>query len=238
MRLQKYMAEAGVASRRKCEEYISDGRVKVNGQVVTEMGVTVEPGADRVDFDGHRLSVEAKVYILFYKPPHVMCTNSDPEGRVTVMDYFQDADMRLFTVGRLDFDSEGLIMLTNDGEFANRMTHPRHGVPKTYFTVCRGAVEREELDSLRAGIVLDDGERTGKCAIKLLKKTENDSTLLVEIREGKNRQIRRMFDAVGHEVLFLRREKIGVLTIGGLKSGKWRYITPEELEQLNRECRV
>lgn len=228
MRLQKYLASAGVGSRRKCEEYIVDGRVKVNGKVEFTLGTQVDPAMDEVRFDGHALDFQPKVYILFYKPPHVMCTSSDPEGRETVLDYFKDIKVRIYTVGRLDYDTEGLIILTNDGELANTLTHPRHEVLKQYYAICRGDISRESLDMLRQGVELD-GKKTAPSKIKVLKKGETDTHLLVEIREGKNRQVRRMFEAVDHEVVFLRREQIGTLMIGTLKAGQWRHLTEEEV---------
>lgn len=231
MRLQKFLAEAGVASRRSSELIIKDGRVAVNGIVVTEMGVKIDPLRDVITVDGKYQKFQPKVYILFYKPPHVMCTSSDPEGRETVLDYFKDINIRLYTVGRLDYDSEGLIIVTNDGELANRLTHPSHEIKKTYYCICRGAVDEETLEKLRSGVELD-GKKTAPARIKTLKAGENDTTLLIEIGEGRNRQIRRMFEEAGFEVVFLRRDKIGSLTTEGLKAGQWRYLTDEELKQL------
>lgn len=231
MRLQQYLAHAGIASRRKCEALILEGRVKVNGSVAKELGTTVEPGRDTVTFDGKDVRFERKLTYCFYKPPHVMCTADDPEGRQTVHDYFRDVPERLYNVGRLDFDSEGVLLMTNDGDLANALTHPSKQIDKVYFAVCDGLVAPEALEALRRGVVID-GRKTAPAKVSALKLDASGSTLLIRIHEGRNRQIRKMLDVVGHPVRYLRREQFATLTIEGLKPGKYRLIEGEELRKL------
>ncbi|MCL2696023.1 MAG: rRNA pseudouridine synthase [Clostridiales bacterium] len=231
MRLQKYMADAGVASRRACEQLILGGRVTVNG-TVAHLGMTVEEG-DQVLFDGNPLApATRRVVVLLYKPRGVVCTSSDPEGRRTVQDYFKDVPERLYNVGRLDLNSEGLLLLTNDGELANRMMHPRFGITKTYYVVCEGKLTASQLHKLTNGVELDDGP-TAPAIIRNVRPTPSGGTALsITIREGRNRQIRRMIEAVGHKTLRLKREAYGPLTLGALRPGQWRYLTDSEIEQL------
>lgn len=231
MRLQKYLAGCGAASRRKCEEFITAGRVTVNGAVVTELGTQVEEG-DAVTLDGKpMLPEEKKYYILYHKPMGEVCTASDPQGRATVLDRFRDFPMRLFPVGRLDFDSEGLLLLTNDGEMMQRMLHPSREVDKTYLARVDGDVSLEAIRRLRAGILLDE-RMTAPADVRVIRRTGVETVALVTIHEGRNRQVRRMFDAVGHTVLLLRRVKFGPLEMGELKRGQWRELTEEELARL------
>lgn len=236
MRLQKYLAEAGVASRRKCEEYIQAGRVTVNGNVVTELGTKVEEG-DEVCFDGKPLKIEKKVCILFYKPSQVMCTSSDPQGRPTVLDYFKELGLRLYTVGRLDYDTEGLILVTNDGELANSLAHPSHEVEKTYYVVCRGKLGKEAIQKLREGVEID-GKRTAPAKVKIVSSNERNTRMYITIHEGRNRQVRKMCYAVGHDVTFLRRESEGGLNLEGLNPGEWRYLTQQEIHALLSSART
>lgn len=219
-----------MASRRKSEEYIQAGRVSVNGLVVTELGTKVEEGDD-VLVDGKPLKPEKKVCILFYKPSQVMCTSSDPQGRPTVLDYFKELGLRLYTVGRLDYDTEGLLLVTNDGELANRLAHPSHEVPKTYYVVCRGKLEREALQRLREGVEIDK-KPTAPAKVKVVSSNEGNTRMYITIHEGRNRQIRKMCYAVGHDVTFLRRESEGGLNLDGLRPGEWRYLSPRETEAL------
>ncbi len=235
MRLQKYLAQAGVASRRKSEEYIKQGRVRLNGAVVTEMGLEVGP-EDCVLFDGKPVAFEQKQTFLFYKPSQVMCTSSDPQGRPVVLDYFRSLGLRLYTVGRLDYDTEGLILVTNDGELANLLTHPSHEVEKTYFVVCRGRVGHEAVVRLRQGVEID-GKKTHPARVKVLASNDSNTKLLIAIHEGRNRQIRKMIYAVGHDVTFLRREKLGGLTLEGLQPGQWRELAEHELKELCAQAR-
>lgn len=231
MRLQKYLAGCGAASRRKCEEFITAGRVTVNGAVVTELGTQVEEG-DAVTLDGKpMLPEEKKYYILYHKPMGEVCTASDPQGRATVLDRFRDFPVRLFPVGRLDFDSEGLLLLTNDGEMMQRMLHPSREVNKTYLARVDGDVSLEAIRRLRAGVMLDE-RMTSPAEVRVIRRTGVETVVLVTIHEGRNRQVRRMFETVGHTVLLLRRVKFGPLEMGELKRGEWRELTEKEIEML------
>ena len=231
MRLQKYLADAGIASRRKCEQLIEEGRVKLNG-AVAEIGMNVNDG-DVVTLDGKRVRASnERVMIAFYKPKNVICSNAEDEDRKKVADFFKDLPYRLYTVGRLDYDSEGLILVTNDGDAANRLMHPRYGLSKTYNVLCSGRFTDAEIHALASGVMLEDG-MTAPARVKLLRETDNGNTeLSITIHEGRNRQVRRMVAAVGHDTLRLVRVSIGKLTISGLKSGQWRFLSREETELL------
>ena len=231
MRLQKYLADAGIASRRKCEQLIEEGRVKLNG-AVAEIGMNVSDG-DVVTLDGKRVRVNnERVMIAFYKPKNVICSNAEEEDRKKVTDFFKELPYRLYTVGRLDYDSEGLILVTNDGDAANRLMHPRYGLSKTYNVLCSGRFTDAEIHALASGVMLEDG-MTAPARVKLLRETDNGNTeLSITIHEGRNRQVRRMVAAVGHDTLRLVRVSIGKLTISGLKSGQWRFLSREETELL------
>lgn len=231
MRLQKYLADAGIASRRKCEQLIEEGRVKLNG-AVAEIGMNVNDG-DVVTLDGKRVRVNnERVMIAFYKPKNVICSNAEDEDRKKVTDFFKELPYRLYTVGRLDYDSEGLILVTNDGDAANRLMHPRYGLSKTYNVLCSGRFTDAEIHALASGVMLEDG-MTAPARVKLLRETDNGNTELnITIHEGRNRQVRRMVAAVGHDTLRLVRVSIGKLTISGLKSGQWRFLSREETELL------
>ena len=233
MRINKYIAECGVASRRNADKLILEGRVRLNNKPVTECGVDVNEYNDTVTVDGEKISLPSQyTYIVFNKPKGCICSSSDEKGRKTVFDYV-DIGKRLFTVGRLDFDSEGLLLLTNDGEFANRLTHPSNEIPKTYLVKIEGEIAESELATLRKGVVLDDGTKTGKAKVKPIR-VEGDLTRLeVTIHEGKNREIRRMFEAVGKNVVFLKRISIGEFKLGGLSRGEWRYLKDNEIYYLN-----
>ena len=234
MRLQKYLAMCGVASRRTAEKMIAEGRVKVNGKTVTEMGVQVDESADRVEADGKTVHMEAeKHYIAYYKPVGEVTTASDPEGRETVMDKFRDYPVRLFPVGRLDYDSEGLLLLTNDGEMMNKLLHPSREVPKSYLCMVSNHVTEEELRRLRQGVMMD-GRLTSPAEVRLIRYETFDSVVLVTIHEGRNRQVRRMIAAVGHQVVQLRRVRFGPVDLGSLQRGEWRYLTEEETEKLRQ----
>ena len=235
MRLQKYMAMCGGAASRKCEELIASGRVSVNGQIVTEMGTQVEEG-DVVLLDGQAITPEEeKRYILYHKPAGEVTTVSDEKGRETVMDRFRDFPVRLYPVGRLDYDSEGLLLLTNDGELAQRLTHPSCEVDKVYLARVTGNPGNEAIERLRRGVYMEgDERRTYPAGVRVVRDTALYSDILVTIHEGRNRQVRRMFDAVGHKVLLLRRVRFGPLELGDLRRGQWRELTDAELEQLRR----
>ncbi len=231
-RLQKFMAEAGVASRRACEELIRQGRVTVNGETAS-LGRSVEPEQDRVELDGKPVQKEQRrTVILLYKPRGVVSTSSDPEGRRTVQDYFREIPERLYNVGRLDLNSEGLLLMTNDGALANRLTHPRYGVEKTYYAVCDGKLTASEAARLTNGIELEDG-MTAPARVDAVRTTQRgDTSFLITIHEGRNRQIRRMLEAVGHRTLRLKRERFGPLSLGTLAPGEWRKLSDEEIKKL------
>jgi 23S rRNA pseudouridine2605 synthase len=233
MRLQKYMASCGVASRRACEELIAAGRVTVGGTVITLMGMQVEPD-QAVCVDGKRITPETeKHYILYHKPAGEMSTASDPEGRATVLDKFKDYPVRLYPVGRLDYDSEGLLLLTNDGDLAERMLHPSKEVEKTYLARVKGNVSAEEVSQLVKGVMID-GHLTSRAKVRVIHADERYTDLLITIHEGRNRQVRKMTEAIGHEVMLLRRVRFGPLTLGELKRGQWRELTGKEIEELHK----
>ncbi|MBP3657181.1 MAG: rRNA pseudouridine synthase [Clostridia bacterium] len=235
MRLQKYMAMCGVAARRKCEEIILSGRVSINGQIITQMGVQVEDG-DVVELDGQVIRPEeSKRYIIYHKPAGEVTTVSDDKGRETVMDRFKDFEQRLYPVGRLDYDSEGLLLLTNDGELAQRLTHPSCEVDKVYLARVTGNPSNEAIERLRRGVFMEgDERRTYPAQVRVVRDEALFSDIVVSIHEGRNRQVRRMFDAVGHKVLLLRRIRFGSLELGSLRRGEWRELTQEEIEALRR----
>jgi len=226
IRLQKLLTMAGVASRRKVDEMISSGRISVNGVIVREFGIRATH-ADTICLDGVPIaaSVAEKTYILFHKPIGVVTTASDPAGRPTVMD-FMPGGVRLFSVGRLDFDSSGLLLLTNDGDWAYKLTHPKHEIGKTYVANIRGMPSEEALGEIRNGVVID-GRLTAPCVVDIM--STEPAKLRVTIHEGRNRQIRKMFENIGHPVMSLRRIAVGNLSLGSLPCGKWRHLTPEEV---------
>jgi 23S rRNA pseudouridine2605 synthase len=233
-RLQKVMASLGVASRRECEKIILAGRVKVNGKVVTELGVKVGPKAF-ITVDGKGLKTVGYKYVLLYKPSGVITSMKDPQGRKTVADMIADIPERLFPVGRLDYSTEGLILLTNDGDLMQRITHPSHEVVKTYEVTVAGLAPDEKLDILRLGVPLDDG-LTAPAVVDLRSRNKTTSTteFNISIHEGRNRQIRRMCDFIGYPVRHLRRISVANLTLDGLKRGQYRELTAEELEALEK----
>ena len=231
MRLQKYLAQCGVASRRHAEEMIANGIVTVNGQVVSQMGSQVEEG-DEVRVNGRLVKPESvKKYVIYHKPAGEVTTVSDPEGRTTVLDHFKDYPVRLFPVGRLDYDSEGLLLLTNDGDLAEKMMHPSNEVDKTYLARVLGEITMEDIRALRSGVVLDD-RQTSPAKVRVVKLETDATSVLVTIHEGRNRQVRRMFEAVGKSVAALRRVKFGPLELGDLKRGEWRELSDEEVANL------
>lgn len=231
-RLQKRIANSGYTSRRKAETLITEGKVKVNGETVTELGTKVKP-SDNVEVEGIKLEQEDKIYILFYKPTQVITSVSDDRGRKVVTDYFSDLETRIYPVGRLDYDTSGLLLLTNDGEFTNMMTHPRYKINKTYVAKLKGYLMRDEVKQLEQGIQLEDG-KTHPATVKIKKQDKERNTTLVEITisEGRNRQVRRMFEHFGHEVSKLTRIQLGDLTLKGLNAGEGRVLTPHEVKKL------
>ncbi len=232
MRLQKYLALSGVASRRASEKLIAEGHVAVNGQVITEMGVQVDETADRVTVDGAPVALEEeKHYIAYYKPIGEVTTVTDPEGRATVMDKFRDYPVRLYPVGRLDYDSEGLLLLTNDGDMMQHLLHPSHEVEKVYLAKVSNQVTEEELRRLRAGVSLD-GRMTSPANVRLVRQEAFASVVLVSIHEGRNRQVRRMFEAVGHQVVALKRVGFGPIRLLDLPRGQWRRLNEVEVKRL------
>ncbi len=237
VRLQKVLSQAGVASRRAAEKLIADGRVTVNGQTILTMGVKVDPQKDDVRVDGRRIKAAARLrYILLYKPTGFVTTRSDPQRRRTVMDLIPGVREYVYPVGRLDYDTEGLLLLTNDGDLAARLTHPRHGVARTYEAKVAGMPDREAIEKLRKGIPLD-GHRTLPADVMLLNegRRDGDGVLRLTIREGRNRQIRRMCEAVGHPVQHLKRTKFGGLGDRRLRPGDWRELRPEEVAALKAQ---
>lgn len=232
MRLQKYMALCGVASRRASEEMIASGRVCVNGCTVTEMGVQVDEERDQVTVDGEPIRLEGeKHYLAYYKPVGEVTTVSDPEGRATVMDKFRDYPVRLYPVGRLDYDSEGLLLLTNDGDMMNSLLHPSHEVNKTYLARVSSRLEDETVRRLRQGVTLD-GRLTSPAQVRVVRYETFDTVVLVTIHEGRYRQVRRMFEAVGHQVVSLKRVGFGPIQLGDLPRGQWRRLTDAEVKRL------
>jgi pseudouridine synthase len=231
-RLQKAIAKRGIASRRKAEEYITSGRVRVNGKVVTELGVKVSE-LDRIDVDGAAIGdTQSFVYILFYKPIRVMSTSSDPQGRKTVHDFLTDIDTRVYSVGRLDYETSGLLILTNDGKLTHRLMHPGFGVEKSYEVLVAGEVSQQAIISLRKGILLD-GRMTSPAYVRILGKDATSTKLEITIHEGRNRQVRNMMDFVGYPCLKLTRVRYGPLNLRGMRPGEWRYLTEIEVDKLS-----
>lgn len=231
-RLQKVIAHAGFASRRKAEQLILEGKVKVNGKVVTELGVKVS-SSDRVEVEGIPVEKEEPVYFLLYKPTGVISSVNDDKGRKSVTDFLPEVKQRIYPIGRLDYDTSGLLLLTNDGEFANLLMHPRNEIEKVYVAKVKGIPLKEKLRSLEKGIVLEDG-KTAPAKVKMLSVDKRKQTAITEItiHEGRNRQVRRMFEAIGHPVLKLKRERYAFLTLKGMKAGEARELTPHEVKQL------
>ena len=231
IRLQKHLAECGVASRRKAEELIEAGKVKINGHIA-ELGAKVDPRRDKVTVRGKAVvPVNEKVYIMLNKPRGFVTTMSDELGRKTVSDLVADAGNRIFPVGRLDRDSEGLLIMTNDGDFANKLTHPSSHVNKTYRVTVKGVAEEEQLLKMKEGIVLD-GRKTLPCDCFVAERKPDRTVLIFVLNEGRNRQIRRMCEEVGLEVLRLKRTEIAGVKLGMLPQGKWRPLNEREMRRL------
>ncbi len=232
-RLQKVLAEAGIASRRKCEEIIAAGRVQVNGETVNTLGVKVDPSQDEITVDGRPVNLERKVYLMLHKPKGVITSAADPAGRKVVGDYLPGIKERVYPIGRLDYDTEGLLLLTNDGDFANLLTHPRHHVPRTYLATVKGTPHGSLLEKLQNGVELEDG-MTAPAEVDYhdVNPEKNESVIKITIYEGRNRQVRRMFDAISFPVIRLKRVQFGPLTLGGLPRGKYRLLAPDEVKEL------
>jgi pseudouridine synthase len=240
VRLQKVLSQAGIASRRAAEKLIAEGRVMVNGVTIREMGVKADPAVDDVRVDGRRVkAAERQRYILLYKPAGFMTTRADPQRRPTVIDLLDGVREYVYPVGRLDYDTEGLLLLTNDGDLAALLTHPRHEVERTYEARVAGTPDADALDRLRKGVPLD-GRRTRPADVMVLDRgsarrsrgAAEETVLVITIREGRNRQVRRMLEAVGHPVKALKRTKIGPIADRSLKPGRWRDLTEAEIRTL------
>jgi 23S rRNA pseudouridine2605 synthase len=231
-RLQKVLASSGLASRRKCEELILDGVVRVNGKVVDTLPAFVDPEKDAITVDGKKIHTVKKVYFLLNKPKGVICTNFDPQGRVKAIDIIP-ARQRIFCAGRLDVDSTGLIILTNDNELANKLTHPKYGLAKTYVVSVKGLIDSERIEKLKSGIWLAEG-KTRASSVKILRRSHRESLIEITIKQGLNRQVRRMLAKVNLSVKSLKRTRIGKLNIQGIGVGKFRRLTQAEVAYLKK----
>src|SRR5206468_12182564 len=237
VRLQKVIASSGLASRRKAEAMIAQGRVTVNGKVVRELGTRVDPARDHVKVNGRHLEpVQPHAYIMLNKPKGIVSSLSDPEGRPTVKDLLHGVSVRVFPVGRLDSDSEGLMLLTNHGDLAQALVHPRYHVPKTYLIKVKGVLTDDEIKSLERGVELEDGV-TSPARVKKVRKAAQNSWLEITIHEGRKHQVKRMLESVGHPVLKLMRVRFGPLTLGDLAPGEYRYLTDREANALRELVR-
>ncbi len=244
-RLQKLLSQAGVASRRLAEELIVQGRVQVNGRTVTELGTKADPDVDEIKVDGRRIKMKTRPrYILLHKPRGYITSRSDPQGRPTVMDLLRGVKEYVYPVGRLDYDSEGLLLLTNDGDLAARLTHPRHEVDKVYHARVRGVPDDHVLERLQKGVTID-GRRTAPAKARVLdppsrsgKGSADQTTIELAIHEGRQRQVRSMFDAVGHPVIRLKRVRIGPIEDRDIPPGHWRELTPQEVQRLRRTAGI
>ncbi len=234
MRINKFIANAGVCSRRNADVLIQEGRVSVNGKRILEPGVDVLE-TDTVCIDGERINMpQKKYYIALNKPDGFVTTTNDPFERPTVMELVTDINARLFPVGRLDYHTEGLLLLTNDGDFANHLMHPKHEIYKTYIAHVPGFPTPGQLAALRRGVRLEDG-KTAPAMVTVIRQYPDGVDISISIREGKNRQVRRMIEAIGHKVTRLTRIQIGNIQLGHLPKGKWRHLSPKELEQIAKE---
>ncbi len=231
-RLQKILASAGIDSRRKCEELILQGAVTVNGAMVNELPSFADPAVDDIRVDGQRIQQSKRVYFLLNKPKGVICTNSDPMNRSRAIDLI-DCPERIFCVGRLDADTTGAIILTNDSELTNRLTHPRYELPKTYQVKLRGRMGGEEIEKLKKGVWLSEG-KTERAAVKVLRKTNDETLLEVSIRQGLNRQIRRTFAHLGYKVMALKRTQIGNIVLKGIAVGAYKRLTSNQVAYLKK----
>lgn len=236
VRLQKLLADAGIGSRRACEKIISAARVSVDGRVVTELGLKVDADESQVLVDGNPIRVEKSVYLALNKPKGYITTCRDPHVKTGVLELVSEVRERVFPVGRLDKDTEGLLLLTNDGEWANRISHPRYEVEKVYLVTVKGSPSSAVLKRLEKGIELDKGEKTAPCKVSLERANlkENQSTLEIRLIEGKKRQIRRMFKGIGHPVVSILRTQIGPIKLGRLAPGTWRQLSAAEIRGFPR----
>ncbi len=226
-RLQKVLAHSGVASRRKCEELIQNGHVSVDGSIITELGYKVDSASQTITVDGNKIEIEQKVCLMMYKPTSRITSVSDPEGRKTVMDLITGVEQRVYPVGRLDYDTSGLLLLTNDGELTNRLLHPSYHLEKVYRATVRGMVDKELISQLEHGIVLEDG-KTAPADVHVLRQHPRESVVEITIHEGRNRQVRRMFDTLDAPVKRLKRIQFGPIELGDMMQGHWRYLKADE----------
>ncbi len=233
MRLQKYMASCGVASRRKSEELIAEGKVAVNGEMIVAPGFAVDPETDIVTVNGEAIAPDKHYYFLFNKPSNVLCTAGNSRGRITVYDFFKDIDVRLFTVGRLDYKTSGVIIVTNDGDFAHHISHPSNEKEKEYTVKINGFLSDKDISLLKDGMNVD-GYTTSPAQVTLKTRSPRFSEFNITIHEGRNRQIRKMVEFLGHKITFLQRIRIAHLTIGSLKEGSYRILSQPELDLLKK----
>ena len=232
IRLQKYLAERGVASRRAAEKMIAEGRVAVNGVIVVTMGAKVDPERDQVSVDGEQIiNLPRPRYILLFKPAGYICSAHDERGRRTVLDLLEGVTERVYPVGRLDYDTSGLLLLTNDGELTNKLLHPSHQVTKTYWADVEGVPDSQDLLRLRQGVMLSDGI-TAPAQARIRRIKNGNASVELKIHEGRNRQVRRMMEAVGHPVRYLSRRQLAFLNLDGLKVGQWRELSDKEIAKL------
>jgi pseudouridine synthase len=232
VRLQKYIAQCGIASRRKAEEYISAGRIAIDGVIATEMGIRVIPGKNRVTFDGKLIEAkEQLVYYLLNKPKGYVTTLSDPQGRPIVTSLIKTSNVRLFPVGRLDLDTEGALILTNDGELAQKIQHPSHGIDKTYEALVKGCPQKDKIALLQRGIFLE-GKTTSPAVVSVVEKVGQNCLMRITIHEGRKRQVKKMFGFIGNPVLHLKRTAYGKLFLGRLALGDYRQLNPSELNKI------
>lgn len=232
MRLAKFIACSGIASRRRAEKLIKEGRITINSQVVCDMGVKIDPDKDQIACDGQIITNNSNnIYILLNKPSGYISSVNDPQGRPTVLDLVRDIKERIYPVGRLDYDTQGLLLLSNDGEFTNLMIHPRYQMSKKYLALVKGEVSIKAVNQLEKGVKLEDGY-TAPANVRILKKYTNETLLEIEIHEGRKRQIKRMCAAVGYPVLSLTRTAFSFLNLQGVALGEYRYLTPAEVKRL------
>jgi len=235
MRVQKFLSEVGIVSRRKAEKLILEGRVTINGEIVRELWKQIDPEKDCIKLDNKIIKrKQKKIYILLFKPKGYVTTLKDEKGRPTVGDLLKDIKFRVFPVGRLDYNTEGLLILTNDGDMAQIMSHPRYGLKKTYMAKVSGILNEKAINTLKKGVKLSEG-KTRPANVKVIKTLKNSCWLEITIKEGKKRQIRRMFEMIGHPVRKLKRTKIGFLKLEGLLPGEYRYLSSSEIELLKKE---
>ncbi len=233
IRLNKFLAQCGIASRRRCDLLIQQGLVSINGVQMDQLGTQIDPDHDDVEYDGKRVSPQTEIMIMLNKPIGYLVTASDPHGRATIFDLITGITERLFPVGRLDYNTEGLLILTNWGKLAHKLSHPKYNVRKTYRALVLGVPSPEILNQLRDGVELDDG-LTAPAKVRLISSKNKKSWVEIKIHEGRKRQIRRMGEAVGHPVIELKRIAVDRLRLGSLALGKWRYLTPDEIAAFKR----